>query len=289
LNALRWFNGKKGFETARGILLARLNDPDRAPDSKGGIGYLSIRRYLGHGRDKWLHGTLDAERRVMIPWFEKKLGQLGHELLDLIKPALENFKARISALELKPAKLDGAVDVLRGKEPPVAKFPAVKAWREGKVYHEDDVVTFASGCFQARCDTARAPDGDDWICLARPGNSVTLRGAYDEHTDYRYLDVTMINGSSFVALQDDPGACPGADWRLIASRGSRGAKGMRGFMGPKGERGERGQAAASIRSWQIDRARYAATPIMSDGSAGPELPLRELFEHFLSEVGDASA
>jgi len=36
--------------------------------------------------------------------------------------------------------------------------------------------------------------------------------------------------------------------------------------------------------WKIDRARYVATPIMSDGSEGPPLELRGLFEQFFSEV-----
>ena len=90
----------------------------------------------------------------------------------------------------------------------------------------------------------------------------------------------MINGSSFVALKDTPGPCPGSDWHLLASRGSRGSrgfKGERGFIGPRGER------APIIKSWQIDRATYSATPILADGSAGPALELRALFEQFVTE------
>ena len=40
----------------------------------------------------------------------------------------------------------------------------------------------------------------------------------------------------------------------------------------------------TIRDWKIDRARYVATPIMSDGSEGPPLELRGLFEQFLHET-----
>ena len=80
--------------------------------------------------------------------------------------------------------------------------------------------------------------------------------------------------------------CPGAGWQLLASRGSRGDRGPKGERGLTGPRGERGQAAATIQSWQIDRAHYAATPIMSDGSAGPALELRALFEQFVSERGE---
>ena len=37
-------------------------------------------------------------------------------------------------------------------------------------------------------------------------------------------------------------------------------------------------------SWKLDRARYTATPIMSDGSQGPALELRDLFKQFQDET-----
>jgi hypothetical protein len=40
----------------------------------------------------------------------------------------------------------------------------------------------------------------------------------------------------------------------------------------------------TIRDWKIDRARYLATPVMSDGSDGPPLELSGLFEQFFSEA-----
>ena len=81
-------------------------------------------------------------------------------------------------------------------------------------------------------------------------------------------DSCRINGSTFIALRDAPGICPGANWQLVASRGSR---------GPRGERGR----AVTIVSWEINR-NYIATPIMSDGSAGATLDLHALFQaiHF---------
>jgi hypothetical protein len=51
-----------------------------------------------------------------------------------------------------------------------------------------------------------------------------------------------------------------------------------------GLRGEPGLGAPLIRAWEIDRARYTATPIMSDGSRGPTLELRALYEQFLLET-----
>jgi hypothetical protein len=39
-----------------------------------------------------------------------------------------------------------------------------------------------------------------------------------------------------------------------------------------------------MKSWQIVWERYQATPLMSDGSEGPTLELRSLFEQFLMEA-----
>src|SRR5215472_6715249 len=127
----------------------------------------------------------------------------------------------------------------------------------------------------------RTPTG---ICLAtagRDGNSITVRGTFNETQEYRRLDVVARNGGSFVALKDVPGPCPGSGWQLLASPGKRGIAGERG---ERGQQGNPGLSGATIRDWKIDRARYVATPVMSDGREGPPLELRGLFEQFLSEV-----
>src|SRR5215831_3461326 len=98
----------------------------------------------------------------------EQCGQTRYEVQAAVAPLQE----AIVALRLKLAELTGAVDVLRGNEPPPpAKFPRVKAWREDTVYHEGDIVSFAGGSFQARRDTAHPPGAKDWVCLAKPGNS----------------------------------------------------------------------------------------------------------------------
>jgi hypothetical protein len=185
---------------------------------------------------------------------------------------------------LSSTELTGAVDILRGKTPLPAQFPRVKTFSADTIYHEGDIVVFAGGTYQAAKDTARAPGPQDWICLAVAGAGFTIRSTYDDHEEYKHLDVVMTNGSSFVALKDAPGPCPGDDWQLLASRGSRGDRGLKGERGLIGPRGERGAAAPSIQSWQIDRARYLATPVMSDGCEGPPLELRGLFEQFLTDA-----
>jgi hypothetical protein len=94
-----------------------------------------------------------------------------------------------------------------------------------------------------------------------------------------------MNGSSFVALKDAPGRCPDSgNWSLLASHGKRGQRGESGARGIMGLRGERGAPAATIQSWLLDRARYTATPIMSDGTRGSTLELRGLFEQFFTET-----
>ena len=233
------------------------------------------------GWEQWLRGHLDIEGSRLRTSVGEVLGEMRRNMLDQIEPQLEKQLAKIAALELKLAQLTGAVDVLRGKEPPPpAKFPRVKAWTEDTIYHEGDIVAFDGGTFQARRDTACLPGAKHWVCLAKPGNSLTVRGTYDSCIDYRCLDIAVINGSSFVALKDSPGACPGDDWQLLCSRGPRGGRGLRGergFIGPRGE------CAPIIKSWQIDRATYSAIPILADGSAGPVLGLRALFEQFINE------
>jgi hypothetical protein len=111
-----------------------------------------------------------------------------------------------------------------------------------------------------------------------------VRGTFDEAADYRRLDVVARNGGSFVALKDAPGPCPGSGWQLLASQGKRGVAGERGDRGERGPKGDPGSSGATIRDWKIDRARYVATPVMSDGREGPALELRGLFEQFLLET-----
>jgi len=68
------------------------------------------------------------------------------------------LRDRISPLELKLAELTGAIDILRGLQPPPpAKFPVIDAWKPDTIYHEGAIVAFAGGTWQAQRDTARVP------------------------------------------------------------------------------------------------------------------------------------
>ena len=96
-------------------------------------------------------------------------------------------------------------------------------------------------------------------------------------------NVVAFDGNSFIASKDDPGICPGPGWQPLSKQGRPGRQGE-SITGPRGEKGEKGEPGPSIVSWQIDRERYRASPLMSNGTVGPMLELRGLFEQFLIET-----
>ena len=53
--------------------------------------------------------------------------------------------------------------------------------------------------------------------------------------------------------------------------------------GERGAKGDKGDSCPTILDWEIDRASYRAVPIMSDGTLGPPLALRALFEQYHAE------
>jgi hypothetical protein len=115
----------------------------------------------------------------------------------------------------------------------------------------------------------------------RDGRGFRVRGTWDRNERYFALDVVACGGSSFAARRDDPGECPGDGWQIVACQGKRGT---RGELGERGLQGPPGRDAPSIVDWSINRETYTATPVMSDGSKGPALEMRALFEKFLREI-----
>jgi hypothetical protein len=219
------------------------------------------------GWERWLQHRLDHE----IQTLHAAIGRI-------LAGERRKFEAKIREIENALAK----IIVL---PPAPARFPSVKVWTEG-VHYKGDVVVCGGSTYQALRDTGQPPGSADWVCLATAGEGFTIRGTYDVNAAYKRGDIVMMDGASFVALRDQPGACPGTGWRLLAMRGARGRQGPSGQRGLMGLRGERGEAAPGIQSWSVDRSRYTATPIMSDGSIGPTLSLRGLFEQFLAETSD---
>ena len=122
-------------------------------------------------------------------------------------------------------------------------------------------------------DGAPGANGND-------GRSFVIRDTYDPSEAYKALDVVTLNATWFIARKDEPGVCPGADWKA-GPTGRRGEKGERGERGP---RGELGQAGREVTAWEINRKDYSLVPVMSDGNKGPPIPLRALFEQFQAET-----
>jgi hypothetical protein len=121
------------------------------------------------------------------------------------------------------------------------------------------------------------------VNVLRTGRAMRVRGTYSDAAEYKQFDVVAVNGSSFVALEDGPGDCPGTGWQLLASAGRRGA---RGFTGPRGERGERGEPAlaeSGFLALHLDREAYSVLLSTQDGRIHT-LNLRPLFQKFLDDM-----
>ncbi|WP_245259731.1 hypothetical protein [Methylopila sp. 73B] len=156
------------------------------------------------------------------------------------------------------------------------------------MHYEGDIVTFRGATYQAGRDTANDPSHEDWTCIAERGHdgqTFQVRGTFEPSSSYSRFDVVALNSSSFVALRDAPGACPGDGWQALAMGGRRGEKGPAGERGLQGIAGRDGMPGASIVGWETDLRGYVATPIMSDGSLGPQLEVRVFLERFLEETG----
>jgi hypothetical protein len=115
-----------------------------------------------------------------------------------------------------------------------------------------------------------------------PG-ALRVRGTFDADAADTYLanDVVAINGSSFVALKDRPGDCPGDGWQLLCSVGRRGERGMRGAIGPIGP------AAPALKWLSFDSARMALIITMADASQ-TTVPLAGLFKSVRVDPADYS-
>lgn len=159
---------------------------------------------------------------------------------DAVAEVVAAFPAPRDGIDGKDGR-DGA----DGKDGAPGKLGKVTAW-EDRVHYDGEVVTYGGAIWQARRDTGREPGHEDWLCIVAAGRdgqngadgrSFTVRGTWAPDAEYRGLDVVMLGGSSFVARHDDPGACPGEGWQLLASHGSRGKPGERGAQGLRGPAG----------------------------------------------------
>lgn len=137
-----------------------------------------------------------------------------------------------------------------GIEGPPGRLPPVKDW-DGEVTYQGEVRHLDGGTWQARRDTGKPPGADDWQLIAAPGRSLNPRGTYGSDAEYQRLDCVAKDGSSFVALRDAPGECPGDGWHALTLRGRAGQPGPRG---ERGERGYPGPPGPSAAAFELDEA-----------------------------------
>lgn len=97
------------------------------------------------------------------------------------------------------------------------------------------------------------------------------RGTYDAAVEYRHLNITMHNGSSWLALKDDPGPLElpdgkiGEGWRLMAQRGGRGKPGERGDPGREGLPGKEGKAGVAVVDFKVNAEDFTISLSLNDG------------------------
>jgi hypothetical protein len=202
-------------------------------------------------------------------------GRLGPGALHESQCAVESkIEAKLTALEERLKSTPG-------------KLPVARSWKPETVVYQAEFVSHDGALWQAKKDTATTPGGDDWVCVACAGRDGTdglspnVCGTFDARKTYQELDIVALDGGMFIAKYDNPGACPGNGWQLAAKQGRTGKPGARG---PRGDEGDKAEPVTII-SWQIDRSRYRASPLWSDGQVGPNLELRGLYEQFHEETG----
>jgi len=257
---------KAAIEEEQQLVDAKLEALEQASDDR----WAAIDQHIERTRESVLQGTGEV------------LGQFRAELTEF-KLVLEEkeraFEAKLSALEERLKSSPG-------------KLPVVKSsWQPESVIYQAEMVAHNGALYQARKDTAQAPGGSDWLCIARHGRDAitpTVRGLFDTNEAYAQLDVVEFEGASYLAKHDNPGI-PGHDdgWQVLSKRGQRGRRGenIRGPQGEKGAKGEKGDDALEIVNWHIDPVNYRVVPFTNNGQAGKPLELRALFERFLEEVG----
>jgi hypothetical protein len=121
------------------------------------------------------------------------------------------------------------------------------------------------------------------VDVLRTGRMMRVRGTYESGREYKSLDVVMLNGASFIALEDRPGPCPGDGWQLLAGCGSRGARGPAGARGERGLRGLDAPVVPHVKGFNVDAKTYTLSVLLSDGQVHA-LSLRAMFAHFIAEI-----
>jgi hypothetical protein len=159
----------------------------------------------------------------------------------------------------------------------------VLPWDQDRFYCKGQTVSHVAGLWQCVHDGDEEPgQGEKWVNLARgivdisltkehelqvrysdqtlvvigdvrgpPGREWEHKGTYNPDGWYTRSDVVVLRGTSYVAIDDSPGECPGPGWRMVAQaqKGATGKPGKQGKAGDPGPPGPVGAPGISI-SWR---------------------------------------
>jgi hypothetical protein len=231
-----------------------------------------------HERDReWTQQlrTIRAETSAVIAELRAAAAEFRNTMEAMVAERLAQIRQPVDGKE-GPRGEHGP----RGEAGPPGRIQGARAYVEGAVHYEGDIVLRDGSTYLATRDTGRAPpDEEHWICVAAgglDGLSFRVRGTYQPGEPYSRLDVVALNGGSFVARRNNPGACPGDDWQALCFQGKKGP------VGPKGDRGECGPHGSSIASCELEPARYTLILNHSDGTS-VSINLRPFFEVYDAE------
>ena len=175
----------------------------------------------------------------------------------------------------------------RGEQGTPGKMPMVKLWVPETGFYAGDVVAYDGGTFQARRDTGQPPSLPTGSVSPLPAATARASRCAARSTGPQTITALTLSLSTAAASSRSrmplvPARVPVGS--LSPARASAARAGEKGERGPPGPKGDPGASRATILGWKIDCACYLATPLMSDGSDGPQLELYRLFEQFLLET-----
>lgn len=188
-----------------------------------------------------------------------------------------------------------------GKDGAVSR---VETWDRERYYSKGAVVTHNAGAWQASLNTDDEPGHSDaWLCLMSGIEALTVDdegvikarwtdgrvedlgcirgpkgeswksvGTYDPDGWYATNDVVILRGTSYVALSDTPGTCPGKGWQMVAQaqRGPAGKPGKNGTDGAQGQQGPQGEPgpAWEWRGAYVEGQLYSRGDTVRRGNSG---------------------
>lgn len=214
----------------------------------------------------------DADLAPIVAEFDQIKSLLAEHMGRLTRELTDKVNAKLAEVKNGEPGRDGADGQRgetgqRGADGAPGKLSIVREWA-ARVHYEGDCVAHNGSTYQAVRATGGEPPGQDWVLIAAKGEDarpLRIRGTFDASAQYGANDIVALNGSSFVALRDAPGECPGEGWQLVASAGRRGQKGQDGERGERGLKGEQGARGASIIAGSFDADTMRMTFVDDEG------------------------